>query len=186
MSFFFGGDIALSKNNLKPCLKIWIYLACGLFFTRNVHTPDWLQHQYLLHSSTSMHSSRMRTARLLTVSRGEEVCTRGVCIWGGLRPGGGLGIPPAPVNMPGPGGLVLGGGVGCLVPEGGAWSQGGCLVGGVPGPRGCLVPGGCLVQTLSGRLLLRAVRILLECILVHYPIVYDSTNIKKGPVMTCK
>ena len=43
------------------------------------------------------------------------------------------------------------------VPGGGAWSQGG----GAPGPRG-----GCLVETPPGRLLLRAVRILLECILV--------------------
>ena len=46
---------------------------------------------------------------------------------------------------------------------GGAWSGGG----GVPGPRGDAWPrGGCLVETPPGRLLLRAVRILLECILV--------------------
>ena len=48
---------------------------------------------------------------------------------------------------------------------------GGCLPapggGGVSAPGGSLVPGGCLVQTpLPGRLLLRVVRILLECILV--------------------
>ena len=53
---------------------------------------------------------------------------------------------------------------GCLVP-------GGSAPGGVPGLGGCLVPGdvcsgGCLVETPPGRPLLRAVRILLECILV--------------------
>ena len=59
----------------------------------------------------------------------------------------------------------------CLV-GGGLPGPGGCLVWGVPGPRGegCLVPGGCLVlggvETPPGRLLLRAVRILLEFILV--------------------
>ena len=38
---------------------------------------------------------------------------------------------------------------------------GGSAPGGVPGP------GGCLVETPPGRLLLRAVRILLECILIE-------------------
>ena len=51
---------------------------------------------------------------------------------------------------PGEGGLLRGV---CLVP-------GGSAPGGVPGPR-------CLVETPLGRLLLRAVRILLECILVY-------------------
>ena len=47
-----------------------------------------------------------------------------------------------------------------------------CLQGGVPGPRVCLPPGGCLLRggvpggDPPGRPLLRAVRILLECILV--------------------
>ena len=62
--------------------------------------------------------------------------------------------------------------------SGGAWSQGVPGPGGVPGPRGCLVPAGCLVWGRylvpggvpggdpPGRLLLRALRILLECILV--------------------
>ena len=59
--------------------------------------------------------------------------------------------------VPGPGGwcLVLGGVPG----PGGTWFRG-C----VPGPGGCLVGG--VVETSLGRLLLRAVRILLECILV--------------------
>ena len=66
-------------------------------------------------------------------------------------------------GVPGPGG-VPGPRVGCLVlgvpgpggvPGGGVWSQW------VPGPRG--VPGG----DPPGQLLLRAVRILLECILVE-------------------
>ena len=59
---------------------------------------------------------------------------------------------------------------GCLVP-GDAWSQGGAWSWGVPGPRGTgsrperyLVPGGC--GDPPRWLLLRAVRILLECILV--------------------
>ena len=69
--------------------------------------------------------------------------------------------------MPGPGGLPAPGE--CLLPGGGV-----CLLpgepapGGVPGPDGgCVCSGGCLVET-PGRLLLRAVRILLECILVAY------------------
>ena len=63
----------------------------------------------------------------------------GVCLsTGGSGPGG----------LPGPGG--------------GAWSRGV----GVPAPRGGRSgPGGCLVET-PRRLLLWAVRILLECILV--------------------
>ena len=57
--------------------------------------------------------------------------------------------------------LSMGGG-------GGTWSRG------VPGPggsaagRGGSAPGGCLVETPLGRLLPRAVRILLECILVFH------------------
>ena len=62
-------------------------------------------------------------------------------------------------EVPGPGGdawsrgCLVPGGVPC--PWGGAWSQGGCLVLGV-----------CVWRPPSGRLLLWAVRILLECILV--------------------
>ena len=56
---------------------------------------------------------------------------------------------------------VVHGSEGCMVPEG-AWSWG-CMVLGVNGPGGP-APGGCLVET--PQLLLRAVRILLECILV--------------------
>ena len=62
---------------------------------------------------------------------------------------------------------------GCLLPGGGVWSRGGPA----PGGRGGLVPGGCLLRggACSGGapggdpprwLLLRVVRILLECILV--------------------
>ena len=67
--------------------------------------------------------------------------------------------------------------------HGGAWScgvigaGGGLLPGGVPGPegvfsRGGLVPGGAWWRP-PGRLLLRAVRILLECILVFNS--YDNS-----------
>ena len=64
------------------------------------------------------------------------------------------------------GGLVLG----CLVETWGVSGPGGFLVGGsgpgmVPGPG--WVPGGDPPPPPSGRLLLRAVRILLECILVY-------------------
>ena len=59
-----------------------------------------------------------------------------------------------------------------VVCSGGAWSQGvpglgGSATGGwVAWSWGVPGPGGCLVENTPGRLLLRAVRILLECILV--------------------
>ena len=65
--------------------------------------------------------------------------------------------------------------------RGSAWSQG-VSARGVPGPRGCLLSGGCLLPGVPGpggrpggvpppgRALLRAVRILLECILVSIEI----------------
>ena len=65
-----------------------------------------------------------------------------------------------------------------LLPANEVWGKVICLhlsvilsTGGVPGPGGCLVLGGCLVPggawwRSPGRVLLRAVRILLECILV--------------------
>ena len=52
-------------------------------------------------------------------------------------------------------------------PGGGAWSEGSAWSWGVPTPGGCgLVLGGCLEETPPRQLLLRAVHILLECILV--------------------
>ena len=74
-----------------------------------------------------------------------KVCGRGVCSQGGAwSPGG---------SAPKEGG--------CLVPVGGAWSGGG-----VPGLGGVPPLWGCLVETPSGTAMLRALRILLECILV--------------------
>ena len=75
---------------------------------------------------------------------------------------------------------------GCLVPRGDAWSRGsawsgggGCLVaeagllpGGGAWSRGSAL-GGCLVETPTRRLLLRVVRILLECILVLILALFD-------------
>ena len=58
-------------------------------------------------------------------------------------------------------------------PGGRAWSWG-VWSWGVSGPGG-LLPGGCLVETPPGRLLLRAVRMLLECILVTY-FIYTFIN----------
>ena len=59
------------------------------------------------------------------------------------------------------------------MPGRGVSAPGGCLIpGGVPAPGGCLLLGGCLLPGVPGGdppgwLLLRAVRILLECILVE-------------------
>ena len=76
--------------------------------------------------------------------------------------------------------MILSTGGGCLVPgegvpgpRGDAWSQGrGCLVPGGVVPVGLVLVGGAWSQGVPGgdppgRLLLRAVRILLECILVQ-------------------
>ena len=83
-----------------------------------VHVTTFIIYQneisVLISLETSMHSSRMRTARLLTVSGGSA---RGVCINGGLHPGvcigGGSAQPgvvcPAPGGRPNPMGLHPGG-----------------------------------------------------------------------------
>ena len=74
---------------------------------------------------------------------------------------------------------------GLLQGEGGAWS-GGCLVRGSAAEGGCLV-GGVPGGDPPGRLLLRAVRILLECILVvnafDCGINFDRHN--KRPLTSC-
>ena len=76
----------------------------------------------------------------------------------------GLGV-SAPRGVPGPGGALVPG----AVPALGGSASGGCLLQGVSVPRGMAALGGvvpgCLVETPQ-RLLLWAVRILLECILV--------------------
>ena len=90
---------------------------------------------------------------------------RGGC----LVPGG-----SAPGGVPVPRGLLLGDAWsrGGSTPGGGACSQGvpglgDLLPGGVPGPGGRGLLRGCLVET-PRRVLLRAVRILLECIPVFF------------------
>ena len=88
-------------------------------------------HNDFMHNLTRLHSSRMRTARALTVSP-SMLCTGG-CTWSG-----GWGVP-------GLGGVCVPvGGVGCTwswgvyLVWGCTWSWGVYLVpGGVPGPRGC-------------------------------------------------
>ena len=81
-------------------------------------------------------------------------CSQGGClVWGGLIRGG----------VPGPGGLPATGGV---------WSRGGLVLGG-SGPRE--VPGGN--PPPPGRLLLPAVRILLECILVLLCFTFSVRNV---------
>ena len=107
-----------------------------------------------------MHSSRMRTGRALTVSRGG-----GGGVWVGVVPAWSRGVSARGVYLPGPRGVCLlpeggvcSGGCTCLVPGGGVpdWSLGGvcsrgctCLVRGVvcsggvylPGPGGLYLPG---------------------------------------------
>ena len=78
---------------------------------------------FLNKPTTRLHSSRMRTARVLTVSP-SMLCSRGVYLV--------------------PGGTWSQGGV--LGPRGVCLVQGGVPgLGGAPGPRGYLVPGGHLV-----------------------------------------
>ena len=82
---------------------------------------------------------------------------------------------------------------GCLLP-GGAWSQGGllpggCLFRGVPGPRGTCAwgvsaPGGAWWRPPE-RLLLRVVRILLECILVVLSGHFSSTDCRDIVDVAC-
>ena len=98
---------------------------------------------------TRMHSRRMRTARLLSVSPSIH-CLGGVpgpggrtWFWGVyLVPGG---VPGLRGDVPGP--------RGCTWSRVGTWSQGECtwswgvyMVWGVPGPRGYLIPGGVPAQ----------------------------------------
>ena len=88
-----------------------------------------------------------------------------VCL-GVPGPGGGLltGVAWCQGGVPGPGGVCS---------QGGAWSWGVCP-GGMPGPWGGLLWGvgipACTEADPPGerQLLLRTVRILLECILVHF------------------
>ena len=79
-----------------------------------------------------MHSSRMRTARTLTVSR-STLCSGGYLVWRGSAPGvvpGRGGGAPALRGVPGPRGVP---------------SPGGVCSGGIPGPGGYLVPVVCLL-----------------------------------------
>ena len=70
-----------------------------------------------------MHSSRMRTGRMLTVFRSLLFRGGGCLVPGGVWPQG-VCLVPGEVYLPGPGGCT------CLVRGGGT----------------CLVPGGCLVR----------------------------------------
>ena len=109
---------------------------------------------------TRLHSSRMRTGRVLTVSPSM------LCTGGGVSAPGGVYLVPGGCTWSQRGGSLLPGGVcskgGCLLPGGCTWSwgdvlPGGCLLWGVylvPGVCVCsqggfcswgvyLVPGGC-------------------------------------------
>ena len=118
-----------------------------------------------------------------------EACVKnsvhgGVSALGGVCSGG----VSAPGGMSAPGGVCSQG----YVCSGGVSAPGGCLLWGVSALGGCLLPGGCLLSAPGGcllpgvwwrhapRILLRAVRILLECILVinvfHAPGCRPSTE----------
>ena len=93
------------------------------------------------HFSTRLHSSRMRTARALTVSP-SMLCTGEGCTWS-------RGVYLVP------GGTWSGG---CTCSWGGTWFRG-CVpgprgvylvLGGVPGPRGVPGPGGCTWSWVGG------------------------------------
>ena len=75
----------------KDCSHAAIGTAIFFFRTNGLH---WVQCKRS-HGATRMHSSRMRTFRLLTVSQHAHALGRGVCLPGGLPrvgclPGGGL------------------------------------------------------------------------------------------------
>ena len=109
--------------------------------------------------SCSKNDVKIFTARKRSLGQGnifigvcQEFCSqgRGVCSGGCLLPGGLL------WRVSATGGCLLPGGV----------SLGGCLLpGGVSAPRGCLLPGRAWSRPPQ-RILLRAVHILLKCILV--------------------
>ena len=86
----------------------------------------------VLTNLTRMHSSRMRTGRALTVSRGGGGCLPGR--------GGGACLPGGGGCLPGRGGCACLEGGGACLEEGGvpACLEGGCL----PGGGGCLPGGG--------------------------------------------
>ena len=85
---------------------------------------------------TTMHSSRMRTGRSLTICC--SLPPRGVSGPGGSLVGG-VSAPRGVCS--GGGGLLPGGG--CLL-QGGCVCSGGSARGGVSAPGGCLLPGGLL------------------------------------------
>ena len=93
-----------------------------------------------------MHSSRMRTARLLPVSPGMH-CSWGGCTWSGVQGVPGPGVCLVPGGVPGPWGCTWFWG---SVPGSGqcTWSRGCTWLGDVPGPWGCTWSGG--VPVLGG------------------------------------
>ena len=79
--------------------------------------------------------------------------------------------------VPGGGGVPVPGGRGVPVPGGGS-APGGCLLPwGVCSGAGCLLWGGCLFRG-KRRLLLRTVRILMECILVQTALLFQDDHNK--------
>ena len=130
------------NSNQSDPMQWWIY-GVG-----RAPTEHYFYHFYVICGKkilqTRLHSSRMRTARMLTVSP-SMLCTGG-CTWsqgvsalGGSAPGGSA---PGGMRVPGPGGSVPGGvcsggvclllgGVcswGCTWSQRGVCSQGGCLL----------------------------------------------------------
>ena len=124
------------KSNQSDPMQWWIY-GVG-------HAPYWALFLSFLCNlwknilQTRLHSSRMHTARMLTVYP-SMLCTGGVYLVPGVSALGGsapVGSAPGGMCVPGPGGSA----------PGGVCSGGVSAPGGVPGPRGVSVPsGGCLL-----------------------------------------
>ena len=101
---------------------------------------------------TRIHSSRMRTARLLPVSPSMHCSGEGCTCWGVYLPRGegylpkGEGVPAQGEGVPaqGGGGTCPGGGGTC--PRGRGYLPRGCTC-----PEGCTCPGGCTCQGVPAR-----------------------------------
>ena len=153
--------VILSTNQIKILPRVHStrsYLVPLGWYPFDLHHQQKVEGRHIFPVIvTRLHSSRMRTARVLTISpsmlcAGGCTWSRGVCSLGGVCSEGGCtwswGV-SAPRGVSSPRGVP---GPGVSAP------RGVCSWGGVPGPGGCLLPGGCLalggVPSLEGCLVL--------------------------------